>query len=365
MDSDLIYKIALTQIPGIGSVLAKNLISYCGGAKEVFNKSRYHLQKTPGVGSLLAQNIVAFKDFSVAEKELEFIQDRKIQPIFFLDKEYPFRLKQISDAPIMLYKKGSANLSPERIIAIVGTRKMTDYGRHFIKQLVSDLSESNVTVISGLAYGVDIWTHKQCVENHIKTIGVVAHGLDRLYPSLHSKTATEMIKQEGAIVSEHVSGTKPDRENFPKRNRIVAGMVDAVIVVESAASGGSLITAELANQYNRDVMALPGDIHKEYSKGCNRLIKTHKANVIESFEDLVKLLNWDVKVKRTAQTMLFHDLNLEEQSVVEYLRQHEELGVDQLMAQTGYNSSLLAITLLELEMKNCIASLPGKMYKAI
>ena len=365
MDKDLVYKIALTQIPGIGSVLAKNLVSYCSGADKVFYKSQSFLKKIPGIGDYIAQNITGFKDFSIAEKEVEFIEKKKVRPLFFLDKEYPYRLKNIPDCPILLYVRGDVNLSPEKSVAIVGTRKITEYGKQFINKLVEDLVPHNATVISGLAYGVDVHAHKQCVKNKVNTFGVVAHGLDKLYPALHTQIAKEMIIQGGAVITEFTSGTKPDRENFPKRNRIVAGLVDAVIVVESALKGGSLITAELANQYNRDVMALPGNIGNEYSQGCNYLIKHNKAHVIESADDLVKLLNWDVKIEKQSQRRLFLELSNEEQTLMDMIRQNGEMGVDQLMANSGFNSSTLAMTLLELEMKNCITTLPGKRYQAL
>ncbi|NNJ56157.1 MAG: DNA-protecting protein DprA [Bacteroidia bacterium] len=365
MDNDLVYKIALTQISGIGSVLAKSLIGYCGGAKQIFSKSESFLQKAPGVGSLIARNVKAFNDFSQAEKEVEFIEKNNIKPLFFLDRDYPVRLKNIPDCPILLYTKGEANLSPQKCIAIVGTRKMTEYGKQFTRQLVEDLVPHDVTVVSGLAYGVDIWAHKECLKNNVKTLGVVAHGLDRLYPALHAKIAKDMIAKEGAIVTEFISGTIPDRENFPKRNRIVAGMVDAVIVIESAKKGGSLITAELANQYNRDVMAVPGNVGNTYSEGCNYLIKNHKANVIESANDLVRLMNWDVVIEKKSQSRLFVELNDNEEVLMGLIRQSGEIGVDQLMANSGFSSSTLAVTLLELEMKNCLTTLPGKRYQAL
>ncbi len=365
MDKDLVYKIALTQIPKIGSVTAKSLIGYCGGVEQIFSKSENFLQKAPGVGSIIARYIKEFNDFSEAEKEVEFIKKNKIKPLFFLDKEYPFRLKNIPDCPIVLYTKGEANLSPEKCIGIVGTRQMTEYGKQFTRQLIKDLVPYNVTIVSGLAYGVDVLAHKECLRNNVKTLGVVAHGLDRLYPIVHSKIAKDMIANEGAVITEFVSETIPDRENFPKRNRIVAGMVDAVIVVESAKKGGSLITAELANQYNRDVMALPGNIGNPFSEGCNYLIKSHKANVIESASDLVRLMNWDVKIEKSKQSRLFVQLNDNEEVLMGLIRQNGEIGVDQLMANSGFSSSTLAITLLELEMKNCLTTLPGKRYQAL
>jgi len=365
VDKDLVYKIALTQIPGIGSVLAKNLIGYCGGVSQIFEKNSSFLQKAPGIGKIIANNIKSFNDFSAAEAEVAFVKKNNIKPVFFLDKDYPVRLRNIPDCPIILYTRGTENLSPEKCIAIVGTRKMTEYGKQFVNKLIEDLIPYNVTVVSGLAYGVDVWAHKQCLKYGVDTFGEVAHGMDRIYPAIHSNIASEMISKNGAILTEFTSGTKPERENFPMRNRIVAGLVDAVIVVESAAKGGSLITAELANQYNRDVLAVPGNIGEKYSAGCNYLIKNHKANVIEGVTDLVKLLNWDVKIEKNNQRQLFVELSDDEQLLVDMLRESKELGVDQLMANSGFSSSKLAMTLLESEMKNCITSLPGKRYQTV
>ncbi len=365
MDKDLVYKIALTQIPGIGSVLAKSLIGYCGGVREVFEKSRDFLKKAPGVGDILSANIKGFTDFDKAEQEVKFIEKNQIRPVFFLDKDYPVRLRNIPDCPILLYVKGNQNLSPERSIAVVGTRKMTEYGKQFINQFVEEIAPYKPTIISGLAYGVDIWAHKQCLKNGVDTFGVVAHGMDRIYPALHSNIASEMIAKNGAVITEYTSGTKPDRENFPMRNRIVAGLVDAVIVVESAASGGSLITAELANQYNRDVLALPGRMGDKYSEGCNYLIKNHKASLLQGVGDVVKQLNWDVKIEKNNQRELFVELTDNEQLLVDMIRENKEMGIDQIMALSGMPSSMLAMTLLELEMKNCITSLPGKRYQTI
>ena len=365
MDTDLIYKIALTQIPKVGSVKAKNLISYCGGVKEVFSKSKSFLKKIPGIGETLATNIYYFDGFEAVQEEIDFIDQNKIEAHFFLDKSYPFRLKQIPDCPIVLYSKGNSNLNPEKCIAIVGTRKMTSYGKHFIKYLMEELNVYQPTIISGLAYGVDVYAHKQSLNNMMPTLGVVAHGLDQIYPSMHKNIAIEMIKNQGAIISEYTSKTIPNRENFPMRNRLVAGMVDAVIVVESAIKGGSLITAELANQYNRDVLALPGAINQTYSAGCNYLIKKNKAHLIEGVEDLVQLLNWDVQIERKVQKPLFQDFTDNQHKLFSIIHENTEVEIDHLQTKSGFVSSLLAITLLELEMKNCIVSLPGKRYKSL
>jgi DNA processing protein len=242
---------------------------------------------------------------------------------------------------------------------------MTSYGKQFIEELMEELNAYQPTIVSGLAYGIDVHAHKQSLKNMMPTFGVVAHGLDKIYPSVHKNVARDMIKNQGAVISEYMSNTIPNRENFPMRNRLVAGMVDAVIVVESANKGGSLITAELANQYNRDVLALPGAINQKYSSGCNYLIKNNKAHLIEDIEDLVHLLNWDIKVEKKIQKPLFHNFSENEQKLYSLIKENIEVGVDHLQIKSGFVSSLLAITLLELEMKNCIISLPGKRYKLV
>lgn len=366
MDNDLVYKIALTQITGIGPVNAKSLIAYAGSIKGVFELSRSKLEKVPGIGSILAQNILNFKDFTKAEKEADFNVKNGNRALFFLDKDYPYRLKNIPDAPIVLYTKGAKDLSPQKSIAVVGTRKMTEYGKQFLDRFIEELVPHRPTIISGLAYGVDITAHRLALKHKLPTFGVVAHGLDRIYPAVHTATAKQMLEQEGCLITELPSGSNPDRENFPKRNRIVAGMADVIVVVESAAKGGSLITAELGNQYNRDVMALPGATFMKYSKGCNYLIKAHKANVIEGAEDLVKLMNWDIQTKEIKQPELFVELNDIEQQIVDVLNgRFEGVGIDEIMSRTKLSSSTLAVTLLELEMKGLLAGLPGKQYKLL
>ena len=366
MDNDLIYKIALTKVPLVGSVIAKSLISYCGGVKEVFTKPLSILKKAPGVGDIVANNIKRFNGFDEIEVDISFLENQNISSSFFLDKEYPYRLKNIADSPIMLYSKGDSIFSQDKIISIVGTRKMTDYGRQFVSQLVEDLVPYNPVIVSGLAYGVDVWSHKQALKHNLKTSAVLAHSLDRIYPSVHTNVARDMVQSGGSLVSEFIKDAKPDRENFPKRNRIVAGLSDVVIVVESDVKGGSLITAELANQYNRDVMALPGSIHNKFSRGCNYLLKNHKANVIEDVSDLIKLMNWDVKPTPQIQPKLLLDLTEDQQKIVEIFRgENEPIAIDILTSKLQIPSSSLAISLLELEINNIITTLPGKRYRLL
>ncbi|HDR51848.1 MAG TPA: DNA-protecting protein DprA, partial [Mariniphaga anaerophila] len=278
--NELFYKIAISMVPGIGGVLARNLVAYSGSAEQVFSESFKSLVKIPGIGEVNAKRIKSDGVFQKAEKELEFIQKYKIDVRFYTDKNYPRRLKPCPDAPIVLYSKGNMNLDEQRIVSIVGTRNATDYGKTICEQLVQGFAERNhpVLVVSGLAYGIDIHAHKMALKYNVPTVGVVGHGLDKIYPSLHADTARKML-QSGGLVSDFPSGTKIDPPNFIRRNRIIAGLADATIVVESAEKGGALITADIASSYNRDVFAFPGRVDETYSRGCNRLIRLSGASL--------------------------------------------------------------------------------------
>jgi DNA processing protein len=245
-DEILKYRIALTLLPGVGAVNAKTLVSYCGSVEAVFKQKKSLLEKIPNIGPLTSESILKQDVFDRAEKEIAFIHKNKITPLFYLDAEYPSRLKNCDDSPALLYFKGNADLNVQKVIAIVGTRNSTQYGKRVCENLIEGFAAFNITVISGLAYGIDITAHKLALKNNLPTVGVLAHGLDRIYPGIHSDTAEKML-DNGGLITEFMSETKPYRENFPSRNRIVAGMVDAVIVVESALKGGALITAEIAN----------------------------------------------------------------------------------------------------------------------
>ncbi len=365
-EEELLYRLALSSIKGIGPVLSKTLVSYCGGVKAIFQEKRSRLQKIPGIGPKMAAEIAAFSNFQDLEQEMRFIEDNHIRCHFYLDESFPFRLKQIPDAPIMLFSKGQANLSPKRIVAVVGTRKPSPEGKEICRQLVQDLKAYNCTVVSGLAYGIDITAHRSALENHLPTIAVFGHGLDRIYPSHHSKTAREMLEQNGAWVTEFSSGTNPDYMNFPQRNRVVAGMCDAVVVIESARKGGSMITAELAFGYDREVMAIPGRPIDLISSGCNLLIKQQKAHLIEGAVDLAKILNYDLTEKSSApqQSSLLFDLAPEMQKVLSHFKENA-ISLDELLILTRMPSPELALRLIELEFAGWIKVLPGKKYQRI
>ncbi len=360
------YQIALTLIPGVGDVLAKNLLSYCGNAEMVFTSSKVTLLKIPGVGTAVATAILASKDvFKRAEEELQFIEKYAITPLFFTDEQYPKRLKACVDAPVLLYYKGAANLNNQRVISIVGTRSITEYGKQACAMLMEEFKQFNPLVISGLAYGVDVQAHKECLKHNVATVGVLAHGLDRIYPAAHRQTAEKML-ENGGLLTDFMSKTNPDRENFPKRNRIIAGLSDATIVVEAADTGGAIITAFIANSYNRDVFAVPGRITDKYSEGCNHLISTNRAAIIYSGADVAKSLGWSApESKGFVQTKLLIDLLPEEQLIVNLLKEHTALPIDEIMVKSDKTMSVLAVNLLNLELKGIVASLPGKMYQLI
>ncbi len=365
MNKELIYQIALTQISGIGDVLAKNLVSYCGGVEAVFHQKRANLLRIPGIGGKLADAVLSFNDFSAAEKEVTFIEKHQIKPLFYLDKDYPNRLKQFPESPVMLYYLGNADLNNTKIVGIVGTRKASEYGKNFVDELCVELAETGCLVVSGLAYGIDIQAHRAALKNNLPTVGVMAHGLDRIYPAQHTATAKKMIEQ-GGLLTEFSSGTSPDATNFPKRNRIVAALCDVVIVVETALKGGAMITAELANYFNKEVMTLPGRTNDLHSQGCNWLIKQNKAAIITQPRDVFEWMNWDVSAtKKTAQQELPLNLSADETAIVNYLRSNARAGIDDLAFALQLDAGLLAFTLLDMEFKGIVRQLPGKYFELI
>lgn len=365
MQDDLLYKIGITLIDGVGDINAKKLIAACGGLEEVFKSKKHQLLKIDGVGEYIANAIVTQKVLTRAEKEVNFISKNKLQPLFYLDKNYPQRLKQCIDSPVMLYYKGTADLNNRKVIGIVGTRKATEYGKQFCAELMQHLQIHHPLIVSGLAYGIDICAHKESLKNNLETVGVLAHGLDDLYPGQHKSTADKMIEQ-GGLLTDYISETNPDRENFPKRNRIVAGMCDAIVVVEAGITGGALITAEIANSYSRDVFALPGRIGDPFSAGCNKLIKINKAALIESYADISYLLGWQQEeVKAAKQAKLFLDLSDEELNLVSFLKEKGNLPIDELCYASNLSMSKAAALLLNLEFNGVVKSLPGKIYQLL
>lgn len=364
MENELIYRIALSLLPNIGPVISRLLHDHCGSAEAVFREKKQLLAKIPGVGSKRIRKAFSEPVLDQAEQEVEFIRKHKVETLFYTDPAYPKKLNHCADAPVLLYHKGKADLNRHRYVGIVGTRSATSYGEEMTKQLIEGLQDMDVVIVSGLAYGIDICAHEAALRAGMQTIGVMAHGLDRIYPQAHRTTASRMIKQ-GGLLTEYPSGTNPDRENFPTRNRIVAGLCDAIVVVEASGKGGALITADLAIGYNRDVFAVPGRTMDAYSKGCNEYIRDNKAGLITSADDLIWMMGWrDEKEKKqaTVQTQLFVDLNEDEQRIVGFLKEQGESGIDAISAAAALPFSRLANTLLQLELKGIIHLRPGKRY---
>ncbi|MBS4062218.1 MAG: DNA-processing protein DprA [Bacteroidetes bacterium] len=365
MSEQLLYKIGLTLIPGVGDIGGKKLVAYCGGPEAVFREKRRQLEKIPGIGPQTIDNIVKQNVLSRAEEEIAFIEKRNIRPLFYLDKDYPKRLQHCADSPMLVYYKGSANLNQQRIIGIVGTRNASDYGKHFCERIVEELIPDQVIIVSGLAYGIDSCAHRASLKYGIPTVGVLAHGLDRIYPYSNKGMSEKMI-ENGGLLTEFMSQTNPDRENFPRRNRIVAGMIDALIVVESAKRGGALITAEIANSYSRDVFAVPGRIGDTYSEGCNYLIRINKAALLESAANIRYLMGWNQQSSSvSAQTKLFKEFTEDEQKIMDIFGQEKECGIDEIMLRSEFPASKLAGVLLTLEFDGIIVALPGKKYKIV
>lgn len=364
---NLKYKIALSLIPKVGHITAKKLVSYVGSFEGVFSEKKSKLLKIPGIGETLANLIVNSNVVPKAEEELEFIKKNKITPIFYLNKNYPERLKHCEDAPILIYTLGETDLNARKVISIVGTRKATTEGIAFCEKLVSDLKtrEHNPIIVSGLAYGIDATAHRAALENELKTVAVLGHGLDIIYPASHKKLANE-VTQNGMLITDFPSKSIRDKNNFLKRNRIIAGLSDATIVIESGAKGGSLVTADIANSYNRDVFAVPGRISDEYSRGCNNLIKSNKAAMLTSVEDLEYILGWEAEKKTEAiQRDLFVELSQEEKVIVEILKGQNAVPIDNICLNCNMPTSMVSPILLNLEFMGVVKALPGKTYQLI
>jgi DNA processing protein len=358
------------MIPKVGSINAKKLIAYCGGVEAVFMQSKKALLKIPGIGEFLAKEIVNQNILSIAEKEVEFIEKFGIKPLFYLDVEYPERLRQCDDCPIVLFIKGNTeiNFNREKYISIVGTRKATDYGRKTCEDIITGLSQKGYkpVIVSGLAYGIDIIAHRTALKNNLQTIAVLGHGLDTIYPISHRNVAKDIV-ETGALITDFPSKTKFDRNNFIKRNRIIAGLSDATIVVESGSEGGALITADLANSYNREVFAVPGNVGSKYSEGCNQLIKANKAALVETSDDIEYFLGWEpINIKKQPkQIVLFSQLTEDEQKIVEYLKGVEQESIDMISIKVQIPVSKVSSLLLNLEFAGIVKCKPGKSFSLI
>jgi len=361
--NDLLYKIALTQVPLIGPVQAKILLEHFENAKDIFKAKKSLLEQIEGIGTIKATNIKGFEEFASIEKEITFIEKNNIQPLFFTDDNYPKRLRNVYDPPTILYYRGTADLNASKIIAVIGNRSHTEYGRQLTEKLINDLASQNVLIASGMAYGIDGVAHKAAIKNGLPTVGVLAHGLDIMYPPEHNALAKEMIDGNGGLLTEFPSRTKPDKHNFPIRNRIVAGMSDATIVIETNVKGGSMITANLAYGYNRDVLAFPGRTTDNRSSGCNKLLKDRKASLITGADDVLEALGWkELTRSRRPQRVLFIDFTPEEKIIIDLLGEKDATHIDEINLKSNLSSGAIAAAILNLELQNVVSSLPGKMY---
>lgn len=359
--------LALTAAEGIGDMYAKKLLRHFGSAEAVMQASEKELRRVEGIDSARVRGLKAPVDAARIDAELEFIAKNNIRVSSILDSSYPQRLLDNADAPPLLYSKGNVDANMSKVLAVVGSRKNTAIGKQFTEELVAGLAPYKPCIVSGLAYGIDIAAHKAALEAGLSTIGVLAHGLDRIYPAAHREVALRM-QDQGGLMTEYMSGTNPDRQNFPSRNRIVAGMCDGIIVVETAQKGGAMITAKLALSYNRQVFALPGRYNDPRSEGCNYLIKTNIAGLITSAEDVAEELGWnrgEQKQPMTVQPKLFDTLSGEEQVLYDIISEKEGIHIDELLIKTGMENAALASLLLQLEFANAISSMPGKRYRAV
>lgn len=363
----LVEKIALTKISGVGAVTARTLVSYCGGAKEVFAASKKELVKIPSIGVATAETILAEKDKALAEgeKEANFIEKNDIKALFYTDKDFPQRLKHYNDCPFLLFFKGNVDLNHPRTVSIIGTREATAQGRAICEELVEGLKPYGVHIISGLAYGIDITAHRKSLNINTPTIGVMGNGMNKIYPAEHKSLALKMC-ENGGVLTEHTSDIMAKAEHFPMRNRIVAALCDALIVVETAIRGGSMITADLAFGYNKDIFAVPGRLRDKYSEGCNHLIKIDKARLIENAKDVAYIMRWEeMDMQKVVQNQLFIELDAQEKNIVDIIRNTEGIAIDELSYRAQLPPSQLASLLLSLEFKGAICTLPGKRYLAV
>ena len=368
MSDTLHFQVALSLLPYVGAKTAKLLVSYCGSAEDVFNVSSSKILKIPNVGHQIANSIKENKTEVLykAEKQLVIAEKQEVRILIYTDKNYPQRLLRHEDSPYILYYKGTADLNAQKIVGIVGTRKATEYGKETTQRIVRDLTKYNPLIVSGLAYGIDIFSHRASLENGLDTVGVMANGLDKIYPAVHKNTAFEMSEQ-GGLLTEECFGITPDPPRFPQRNRVIAGLSDVLIVVEAAQKGGALITAHIANAYNCEVFAVPGNLNSVSSAGCNRLIRNHQAHIYTAVEDIEYILKWDLSEQNipTIKKSTFQ-LSMEEQIIINKL---EEVGgtmaIDNLSIRTQMPLGELAGQLLMMEMKGIVKALPGKQFKMI
>lgn len=363
ISNELLYLVALSFVPGIGPSKAKNLLAYFGSAEAIFKEKKKSLLKVPDIGPISASAISSSDYLSLADEELRFCYKQNLRVLPIYSDVYPSNLKQCSDGPIVLFFRGELELNHKPIVALVGTRNATSYGKKCVDSLIEGLLEVDPIVVSGLAYGIDIYSHRLCLDRGLSTVACLAHGLDRIYPPTHVDTAKKMCENNGGLLTEFPTGTRPDRELFPSRNRIIAGMSDCTVVVETDKKGGSIITAHLASDYGREVFAFPGRIDDRHSLGCNELIKKNIAALIESPLDLLQFMQWSKKSGETKQSSLFEQLSDLENALYRHLRSQHRMSLDSISQWTRLNLSATNALLLEMEFKGAVRSLPGKLYE--
>jgi DNA processing protein len=366
-DVQLKHKIALGLIPRIGDINARKLVSHFGNVEAIFHEPYRNLIRIPGIGSEIAKYISDRSYLDTAEKEAEYVTRNNIRTYFYLDGDYPFRLRQCDDSPVVFFFKGNCNLDSSKIISIVGTRNATQRGRELCEKIIGGLASGHpeLVIASGLAYGIDICSHKAALANNLQTIGVLAHGFKTIYPAIHASTAKSMITK-GGLITDFLSDALPERNNFLKRNRIIAGLSDATLVVESGLKGGALVTADIANSYNRDVFAVPGRPDDQWSAGCNSLIRSNKAFLAESSDDIEYFLNWKPeKSKPAIQRTLFSDLDNTEKTIFELLSKQGEQTIDTICRSLDIPVYKLSALLLQMEFKGLLKCSPGNLYRTV
>jgi len=364
-DDDLIYALALQHVPKIGDITAKKLISHCGSAEAVIKEKAQNLLKIDGVGSIVIGDLFGKHHLKAAAEELKYIKDNQVSCLYFTDDSYPEKLKHCIDSPILLFQSGHINLKQQHIISVVGARKITTYGITFCERLIEQLSAFNPVIISGFAYGTDITAQKAAMKHNLQTIGCLAHGLNQMYPKTHKRYVSE-VEKNGGFITDFWSSDTFNRNNFLKRNRIIAGLSEATIVIESAEKGGSLVTADIANSYNRDVFAVPGRTTDSQSLGCNNLIKHQKAHMLSNPLDVPYILNWDIEIKSKAvQKRLFVELNDDEKIIFNYLKENNKQLLDSIALYSKMPTFKVASLLLNMELKGVIRPLPGKLFEVI
>jgi DNA processing protein len=359
------HKIALGLIPRIGDINARKLVSHFGSVEAIFHEPYRDLIRIPGIGSGIAKYITDRTYLDTAEKEAEYVTRNSIKTYFYLDNDYPFRLRQCDDSPVVFFFKGNCNLDDSKILSVVGTRNATLRGRELCERIIEGLAAGHpdLIIVSGLAYGIDITSHKAALANNLQTVGVLAHGFKTIYPAIHASTAKKMITS-GGLVTDFLSDALPERNNFLKRNRIIAGLADATLVVESGIKGGALITADIANSYNRDVFAVAGRPDDQWSAGCNSLIKNNKAFLTECSDDIEYFLNWKPeKSKPVVQRTLFSDLNETERLIFELISKQGELTIDTICRTLDMQVHKLSSLLLQMEFKGLLKCAPGNLYR--